>query len=188
MKQIALRPYSETEASKSTYASMEAFYIIDELQKAQDGIRFDITLKNKDSTGSSFFNPLDYLKIDLQDSEGWPVRIPGLINPTMICHNPNAIAIRPFNASLTLVTGAGRTELNKDLRVISMDSGDEVIASISLEKVLPTAKPNSSPVPDTLRALSKGSYNLRVAFTLLSPSSPDTFKQCGSPYVTIQLT
>jgi hypothetical protein len=183
-KIVELKPFS-TNDSEGLTAAVSCYYEIELIQNANSGIAFQLIVNNSSSQNVSLFNPLDYLKIDLQVAEGWPVLLPLFPSRLKVGDPANPEPVFPFKVNHLLSSEKGSVFEIVGSKTITLLPNEEYRYSLCIDKVQPIKDRAVFRQTTETTSLDSGTYALRVAATLMLITNQ--YKQCGSPFINIEL-
>ena len=183
-KIVELKPFSFSEELGENVKHVVCAYEIFLQQRTAGGIVFRLFVKNTTESTVSILSPLDHVKIDLQNSEGWPVLLRLHVPRSRIGPAANSEPDFPFDVTELVSSVDGRINEKIQLKIIELKPQEEFTYSLRISEVQPV-KRNVTRQSNATQLLERGSYRLRIAVTIMSTEA--YFKQYGSDFITVEL-
>lgn len=151
------------------------------------GIAYDLSLTNRSSDDVSIRNPLDSLQITLQDSEGWPVKLP-LGSAPRILVNSSDPPVRPYKVSDFSSTPNDIDLLDKidDVEFV-LESNTTYTFNILIDRVQDVDPKKINATSAQTRSLTTGTYTITMKLPLLLSGHTTAHMLCDSGPIRVEL-
>jgi hypothetical protein len=153
------------------------------------GLHFIIQLKNLTNQDIRLCNPLDSLRILVNDEKGWPMKLPPGRPPRALVNSPNDKQVpRSFEVlSITSTNGDQSLLELADDEFFTVQRGTSYEFEIQVSKIQNVDKKDQKAFSHHHKVLPAGKYKLQVLMPLIIEGGNAEYRMCESGQVEIEL-
>ena len=187
-KQKSFKIIEENSARTILMADIRILFEIMPVQSlTEGGLALSLIFINDSGTDKEVLNPLDYLKITMQDEQGWPVQLPVTQPRVQIDAVGEVEILRPYKVEL-FQNSLSESNLIEEVgnKNILMKAGVTYTIRIRIDNVQDTNKERSMLRTTITRPISKGKYKINIRLALMFADG-SLYRQSESGYEDVEL-
>lgn len=170
-----------------------------------DGLQAKLVITNRSDESVSLRDPVDFLHVSLLNAAGYPAHVPRSIPRFRICDKGQGEA-KPHHPGQFDVLGAnvvGATSVIDDVKhEVHLGPGGQYTLALQVNQILADPKANAKrivraaeptndetevPTAPEVKAISSGSYKIKVFLSLVSPSPQGIRAALHSDYMEVSI-